>query len=83
MAGGKSSCMGTNKALLPVGRETLLVRVVKLLKSLFLEIMVLTNEPALYQHLGMKLAKDLIPSTGPSEVFMLAWWPLLTDIILY
>lgn len=65
LAGGKSSRMGTNKALLPVGRETLIGTVVKILKSLFPEIIVVTNEPELYQDLGVKLVKDLIPGSGP------------------
>lgn len=65
MAGGKSSRMGTNKALLPVGRETLIGKAVNTLKSLFPEIILVTNEPELYQDLGVKLIKDLIPGCGP------------------
>ncbi|MGI9950931.1 molybdenum cofactor guanylyltransferase [Moorellaceae bacterium AZ2] len=65
LAGGKSSRMGTNKALLPVGRDTMLGTVVSVLKSLFPETLVVTNEPELYLELGVKLVGDIFPAMGP------------------
>ncbi|MBE3581881.1 MAG: molybdenum cofactor guanylyltransferase [Thermoanaerobacteraceae bacterium] len=65
LAGGKSSRMGTNKALLSVGRETMLGTIVSVLKSLFPETLVVTNEPELYRDLGVKLVGDIFPGMGP------------------
>ncbi|AKX95016.1 putative molybdenum cofactor guanylyltransferase [Moorella thermoacetica] len=65
LAGGKSSRMGTNKALLPVGAKTMIETIISVLRPLFPEIIVVTNEPELYQHLEVRLVKDIIPAKGP------------------
>jgi len=65
LAGGKSTRMGTNKALLSLGQETMIGRVVGLLKLIFPEIIIVTNEPDLYQDLQVKLVRDVIPAQGP------------------
>lgn len=65
LAGGKSTRMGTNKALLSLGQETMIGRVVGLLRTLFPEIIIVTNEPELYQDLQVKLVQDVFPAQGP------------------
>ncbi|MCG0277771.1 MAG: molybdenum cofactor guanylyltransferase [Thermanaeromonas sp.] len=65
LAGGKSTRMGRNKALLPLGQETMIGRVVGLLKLIFPEIIIVTNEPELYRDLQVTLVRDVIPAQGP------------------
>ncbi len=43
LAGGKSSRMGTNKALLEIGGERIIDKAVSLFKSLFKEVILVTN----------------------------------------
>lgn len=65
LAGGKSTRMGTNKALLPLREKTLLATVVTALQPLFNEIIVVTNTPELYRDLKARLVTDVIPGRGP------------------
>jgi len=65
LAGGKSTRMGTNKALLPLGQQSLLDTIVATLRPLFAEIIVVSNTPELYQDLNVRLARDIIPDRGP------------------
>lgn len=65
LAGGKSSRMGTNKALLKMNDVPAIERISKSLKPIFLEQMVVTNEPDTYQFLGVKTVKDQFPGRGP------------------
>lgn len=64
LAGGGSRRMGTNKALLKVGQETLIERVVKKVSRLSEEIIVVTNDPAEYRSLGLRLVRDVYPGQG-------------------
>lgn len=64
LAGGGSARMGTNKALLKLGKETMVERVVNPLKDIFDKILVVTNRPEDYGMLeGVKFVKDCI-NTG-------------------
>lgn len=65
LAGGKSTRMGTNKALLPLGQQSLLDTIVAVLRPLFAEIIVVSNTPELYQGLNVRLARDIVPDRGP------------------
>ena len=65
LAGGLSSRMGTNKALLQIGGKTLIQIFVDLLDSLFMEVVISSNEPQLFQFINKKLIKDLTPGRGP------------------
>ncbi|KYH31243.1 molybdenum cofactor guanylyltransferase [Neomoorella mulderi] len=69
LAGGKSTRMGTNKALLPLGQESMLATVVTALRPLFPEIIVVTNTPELYRDLKARLVPDVIPGRGPLSGF--------------
>ncbi|MDN5344549.1 MAG: molybdenum cofactor guanylyltransferase [Clostridia bacterium] len=79
LAGGKSTRMGTNKALLPLGRESMLATIVAALRPLFPEVIVVTNTPDLYRDWQVRLVTDVIPGRGPLSGFhagLLAspWW---------
>ncbi len=65
LAGGKSSRMGTNKALLTLHGKTMIESVVGELRKVFPEIIVVTNEPRFYLDLGVRVVTDIIPGFGP------------------
>ncbi|MBI0578178.1 molybdenum cofactor guanylyltransferase [Neobacillus cucumis] len=65
LSGGKSSRMGTNKALLKINEKTNIERLVEELKGFFSEIILVTNHPDEYQFLGVKMVSDRFPGLGP------------------
>jgi molybdenum cofactor guanylyltransferase len=65
LAGGKSSRMGTNKALLSIGKTPAIERIVQQLGSMFAEILLVTNTPEEYKWLGLKMVLDEFPGCGP------------------
>lgn len=64
LAGGKSTRMGTNKAVLEVGGRRLIESVVEKLQAFFPEVLIIANTPGLYETLGPKVFPDLIPDKG-------------------
>jgi len=65
LAGGKSSRMGSDKALLQIGGRTVIEGVVGLLQSLFPEILLSVNSPLAYEFLHLPLVQDVYRSAGP------------------
>jgi len=65
LSGGKSSRMGKNKSLLKIGNETIIEKVRDLMKSLFKEVILITNDPADYKLLNIPIFEDLFKSKGP------------------
>ncbi|MCM3764094.1 molybdenum cofactor guanylyltransferase [Neobacillus niacini] len=65
LSGGKSSRMGTNKALLKINEKTNIERIRDILAEHFAETILVTNDPAAYQFLGVKMASDHYPGMGP------------------
>lgn len=66
LAGGKSSRMGENKALLSFGDRPLLHRVVDQLRPHFDDPILVTNQPELYWDLpDIRLVSDVHPGQGP------------------
>jgi len=65
LAGGKSTRYGRNKALENIGGRTLIEHVVETMTSLFESIILITNTPAEYAHLGLPMHEDLIKGLGP------------------
>jgi molybdopterin-guanine dinucleotide biosynthesis protein A len=63
-AGGASSRMGADKALLPFLGIPLIERLKDRFKDLGEELVVITNTPADYDFLGLPLHQDLIPGRG-------------------
>ncbi len=65
LSGGKSSRMGGNKSLLKIGELTIIERVCDLMKSLFNEVILITNDPADYKFLSIPIFEDLFKQKGP------------------
>jgi molybdenum cofactor guanylyltransferase len=65
LSGGKSSRMGTNKALLKINEKTNIERIADTLKASFNDIILVTNQPKDYQFLGLKMVSDQYPDSGP------------------
>lgn len=65
LSGGKSSRMGTNKALLKINAQTNIERIRDALKEHFEEFILVTNEPQVYEFLGVKAVSDQYPGMGP------------------
>ena len=64
LAGGRSSRMGCDKAVLEVGGTPLVVRAVRILQSL-IETVTVIGPPGIYRELHLSAAADEYPNTGP------------------
>lgn len=65
LAGGKSSRMGVNKSFLKLGNQTIIERITDLMKSIFKEVIIITNTPAEYAFLQLPLYEDIFKGKGP------------------
>ncbi|WP_462410176.1 molybdenum cofactor guanylyltransferase [Neobacillus sp. Marseille-QA0830] len=65
LSGGKSSRMGTNKALLKINDKPNIERIKDELKGSFHEMILVTNEPESYEFLGLTITSDHYPGMGP------------------
>ena len=65
LAGGKSSRMGTNKSLLKIGNQTIIERISDLMKSIFSEVIIITNSPDEYKLLNIPIFEDIYKWKGP------------------
>lgn len=66
LAGGKSSRMGTNKALLPMAGEPNIQRIRNELRNATGDsIVIVANDPEPYQFLGETIVPDRYPGKGP------------------
>jgi len=65
LSGGKSSRMGSDKALLKLGDETIIERMTKLMKSVFNDVFMVTNTPDDYRFLKVPLCEDIYKHKGP------------------
>ena len=65
LSGGKSQRIGTDKALLKLGNETIIERVTNLMKSLFQKVLIITNTPSEYRFLNVQLYEDIYKQKGP------------------
>ena len=57
--------MGGNKSLLKLGNQTIIERIVELMKSIFDDIMIITNTPDEYRFLGVPVYEDIYKWKGP------------------
>ena len=64
LAGGKSSRMGQNKALMSLGGHRLIDRVVHVLADIFADLLLVTNTPEIYVDLGVPMVSDVFPEKG-------------------
>lgn len=64
LAGGTSSRMGRNKALMDVDGEPIITREYRTLAALFHEVIIVTNTPDEYDFLPCRKAADIYPGAG-------------------
>lgn len=64
LAGGKSRRMGENKALMQLGDDTLIGHVIRRVRLITNELLLITNSPTEYAHLGVSMHGDILPATG-------------------
>jgi molybdopterin-guanine dinucleotide biosynthesis protein A len=65
LAGGKSSRMDLNKSTLKINGITIIERITKLLKKLFPEVLIVSNETNTYSFLGLPVYEDIFKYKGP------------------
>ncbi|HJV46187.1 MAG TPA: molybdenum cofactor guanylyltransferase [Bacillota bacterium] len=65
LAGGKSSRMGTNKALLPVEGKANIEKILDTLAPSFSHIVLVTNDQDTYSWLNVPMTSDVYPGQGP------------------
>src|SRR5512140_3628158 len=63
-AGGISSRMGENKALMPFLGKALILRIVERVTPIADELWIVTNEPESLRFLGVQLVADVLPGQG-------------------
>jgi molybdopterin-guanine dinucleotide biosynthesis protein A len=64
LAGGQSSRMGSNKALLPYRGGRFIESIYRQLAEQFEEVLLVTNSPEQYTFLGCRMVPDLYPGLG-------------------
>jgi len=64
LAGGSSRRMGQNKATMRLGAETIIEHVIRRLRAITADVLVITKTPALYAHLGLPMYTDIVPDMG-------------------
>ncbi|MDP3980548.1 MAG: molybdenum cofactor guanylyltransferase [Chlamydiota bacterium] len=65
LAGGKSSRMGCNKALMRAGRQTMIEYVVEALRPMMRSVSIIAKDPALYHFPNVPVYKDCIELASP------------------
>jgi molybdopterin-guanine dinucleotide biosynthesis protein A len=65
LAGGKSSRMGTNKALLQLDGRPLVAHIASTLQEIFERVILVTNDPSAYGFLGLEAFGDIYQECGP------------------
>ena len=64
LAGGESRRMGQNKALIQLGDDSLIGHVIRRMRLVTDELLLITNTPTEYAHLGLPMHGDIVPNTG-------------------
>ncbi len=62
LAGGQSTRMGQDKAFLKVGGESVIERVLAVVRPLSDDCFISTNSPAKYEQFGLRLVSDIYPN---------------------
>lgn len=65
LAGGKSTRYGSNKAFACIDGVPLIERVIQVMGAVFENMLLITNTPEEYAHLGLPMKGDLIKGLGP------------------
>ena len=71
-AGGRSSRMGRDKALLPLGGKPLIEHVIQRVAGLGDEVLITTNRPDDYAFLGLRMVGDRQPGAGALDGLLTA-----------
>ena len=64
LAGGKSRRMGENKALMRLGEDSLIGHVIRRIRLVTDELLLITNNPTEYAHLDLPMHGDIVSNTG-------------------
>lgn len=64
LAGGKNTRMGENKAFLRIGGERLIDRTIRLFRSIFQEVIIVTATPLDYLDQEAVIVTDILPGKG-------------------
>ena len=65
LAGGESSRFGANKALVRLNGKGIVETQVTLFRDLFQDVLLIANDPAVFENLDVRVLSDLIPGMGP------------------
>lgn len=65
LAGGKSSRMRFNKAFAQISSRPVIEIIIDKFNTVFDETIIISNEPDLYRHFGLKVYTDIYPRLGP------------------
>ena len=65
LSGGKSTRMGENKSFMKLGDKLVIDRVIELMRSLFKEVIIITNDPKLYTYTKLEIFEDIYKEVGP------------------
>jgi len=65
LSGGASSRMGENKALLPLGEKKVIEHITDLMRSIFADVILITNTPNEYSFLDLPMYEDIFKVGGP------------------
>lgn len=65
LAGGKSRRMGREKAWLEIGGESMVARLIRVLKPQFESVRIIANDIARFKSLGTPVHADIKPGAGP------------------
>jgi molybdopterin-guanine dinucleotide biosynthesis protein A len=65
LCGGRSRRMGRPKAFLPYEGKTMIEHVLGIVSDLFNEILLVANEPDLFEDFDVDVVKDILPYRGP------------------
>lgn len=65
LAGGRSSRMKFNKAFAEISGQPVIKILIDKFAGLFAESIIISNEPELFEHLGLPVYTDIFPRMGP------------------
>jgi molybdopterin-guanine dinucleotide biosynthesis protein A len=64
LAGGRSRRMGRNKALMRLGDAAIIEHVIRLMRRVTADVLIISNTPDLYQPFGLPVYTDIITEAG-------------------
>ncbi len=65
LCGGRSTRMGRQKAFLPYKGKSLIEHNLDMLSEIFSELVLVSNDPAEFEHLSANVLRDILPDRGP------------------